>query len=70
MVTGTVKWFDGKKGYGFILPPEGITGDVFVHYTAIKSNTEFKTLKEGMIVQFDLLEGKKGLHAQNVLIMH
>ena len=67
MTTGKVKWFDSKKGYGFIIP-EGVAGDVFVHYTSIKSNNEFKTLKEGMIVEFDVSEGKKGLQALNVVI--
>ena len=67
MATGKVKWFDSKKGYGFILPLEG-TGDIFVHYTAIKSENEFKTLKEGMSVAFDLAEGKRGLQALNVTV--
>jgi CspA family cold shock protein len=68
MATGKVKWFDGKKGYGFIIPSEG-SGDIFVHYTAIKSDSEFKTLKEGMTVQFDITEGKRGLQAQNVVVL-
>jgi cold shock protein len=68
MATGKVKWFDGKKGYGFIIPSEG-SGDVFVHYTAIKSDSEFKTLKEGMMVQFELTEGKRGMQALNVTIL-
>lgn len=68
MATGKVKWFDGKKGYGFIIPSEG-NGDIFVHYSAIKSESEFKTLKEGMAVQFDVMEGKKGLQAQNVVVL-
>lgn len=67
MAIGKVKWFDSKKGYGFILPSEG-TGDVFVHYTAIKSEHEFRTLKEGMSVTFDLAEGKRGLQALNVTV--
>ncbi len=68
MATGKVKWFDGKKGYGFIVPTEG-NGDVFVHYTAIKSDNEFKTLKEGMMVQFELTEGKRGMQALNVTVL-
>ena len=68
MPTGKVKWFDGKKGYGFIIPAEG-NADVFVHYSSIKTENEFKTLKEGMAVQFDMTEGKKGLQAQNVVVM-
>ena len=67
MLTGKVKWFDSKKGYGFILPENG-KGDVFVHYSAIQSESEFKTLKEGMPVSFDVTEGKQGLQALNVLV--
>lgn len=67
MATGRVKWFDGKKGYGFIVPEKG-SGDVFVHYSSIQSERDFKTLKEGMSVQFELTEGKKGLQAQNVVV--
>jgi len=68
MATGKVKWFDGKKGYGFIIPESG-NGDIFVHYSSIKSDTEFKSLKEGMAVQFDITEGKNGLQAQNVVVV-
>lgn len=67
MATGKVKWFDSKKGYGFILPSEG-QGDVFVHYTAINTENDFKTLKEGMAVSFELAEGKRGLQALNVMV--
>ena len=67
MSRGRVKWFDGKKGYGFIEREEG--GDVFVHYTAIKSDKEYKTLEEGAIVEFDIVEGKKGLQAINVVVV-
>jgi len=70
MATGKVKWFDTKKGYGFISPGEGAgAGDIFVHYTAIKSENEFKTLREGMAVSFDLTEGKRGLQALNVMVL-
>lgn len=70
MATGKVKWFDSKKGYGFILPVENATvGDIFVHYSAIKSENEFKTLKEGMAVSFDVTEGKRGLQALNVMVL-
>lgn len=68
MATGKVKWFDGKKGFGFIVPEDG-SPDIFVHYSSINSNNEFKTLKEGMSVQFDIMEGKKGLQAQNVVVV-
>jgi CspA family cold shock protein len=68
MPTGKVKWFDGKKGYGFIVPEQG-NGDVFVHYSAIRSESEFKTLKEGMTVEFEMAEGKRGMQALNVVIL-
>lgn len=66
MATGKVKWFDSKKGYGFILPEDG-RDDIFVHFSSIKSDEEFKTLKEGMEVQFEVAEGKKGKQAVNVV---
>ena len=60
---GTVKWFDNKKGFGFIEPDE-IQEDVFVHYSCV--NTEgFKTLREGQRVSFEGVEGDKGLRAAN-----
>lgn len=58
-----VKWFNNEKGYGFIENEDG--EDVFVHYTAIKS-TGYKTLTEGQLVEFDLIETEKGLQAINV----
>jgi CspA family cold shock protein len=58
MATGIVKWFDGKKGFGFITPADG-SADVFVHFSAIKSDNEFKTLKEGMTVEYEVTQGKK-----------
>lgn len=64
--TGTVKWFDEKKGYGFIEREEG--DDVFVHYHAI-SAPGFKTLLEGQKVQFEVEQGEKGLQATEVLIV-
>ena len=63
MKTGTVKWFNAEKGYGFI----SIDGedDVFVHYSAIKSEG-FKTLEEGHQVEFEIVQGGKGPQAANV----
>jgi CspA family cold shock protein len=63
METGTVKWFNSSKGYGFITREEG--ADVFVHYNAIEGDG-FKTLDEGDQVQFEIGEGPKGLQAMNV----
>lgn len=64
MQQGTVKWFNNAKGYGFILPIEG-EGDIFAHYSAIDMNG-YKTLKAGQNVQFDTIEGPKGLHATHI----
>ena len=64
MATGTVKWFDGRKGFGFIVPDEG--GDeLFVHHSDIQMEG-FKDLKDGQAVEFEVGEGKKGPCAQNV----
>jgi len=63
MEKGTVKWFNGSKGYGFITREEG--EDVFVHYNAIEGDG-FKSLDEGDQVQFEVGEGPKGLQAANV----
>ncbi|AQP53127.1 cold-shock protein [Vagococcus penaei] len=65
MKTGTVKWFDVKKGYGFIL--FGEDDEVFVHFTAIDQEG-FKTLFEGQTVEFDIKEGARGLQASNVKV--
>jgi CspA family cold shock protein len=66
MKTGTVKWFNAEKGYGFI----SIQGedDVFVHFSAINSEG-FKTLEEGQEVQFEVVQGAKGPQAANVVRM-
>ena len=64
MKTGTVKWFDEAKGFGFIAPSDG-TGDVFVHYSAIEGKG-FRTLAEGQKVEFDSKEGPKGPQATSV----
>jgi CspA family cold shock protein len=65
MPDGIVKWFDNKKGYGFIKREEG--DDIFVHYSAIKGDG-FKTLNQDEKVSFELVEGPKGLQASNVLV--
>ena len=62
-----VKWFDAKKGYGFILHPNG-GEDIFVHYSQILTDERFKTLRTGQLVAFDLYDGPKGVHAHNVAI--
>ena len=62
MTQGTVKWFNGEKGYGFISPDDG-SADVFVHYSAIQSDG-FKKLDEGDKVEFEVEEGPKGLQAK------
>lgn len=63
MVKGTVKWFNEKKGYGFLSQEDG--NDVFVHYTSITADG-FKTLKEGDAVEFEVQDGPKGPQAINV----
>jgi CspA family cold shock protein len=63
MASGKVKWFDNKKGFGFIIEDTG--QDVFVHHTSI-TGSGFKTLNEGEMVTFDVITSDKGLKAQNV----
>ena len=63
MPKGKVKWFDNKKGYGFITPEDG--KDVFVHHTAIQGDG-YKTLEEGQEVEFEIVQGPKGEQAANV----
>ncbi len=62
--TGTVKWFDGDKGYGFIRPDDG-GEDLFVHHTGITGGG-FKSLEEGEKVTYEVARGRKGMQAQNV----
>ncbi len=64
MATGTVKWFNDAKGFGFI-SQDGGGADVFCHHTAIKADG-FRTLQEGQKVEFDVKQGPKGLQADNV----
>jgi len=64
MATGTVKWFNDAKGYGFITPDDG-SEDLFAHFSAIQMQG-FKTLKEGQKVSFDVTQGQKGPAAANV----
>jgi CspA family cold shock protein len=63
MAKGTVKWFNGSKGYGFITPEDG--SDVFVHFSAIQGDG-FKSLDEGQQVEFEVVSGPKGKQAANV----
>jgi len=64
MATGTVKWFNDAKGYGFITPDDG-SEDLFAHFSAINMSG-FKTLKEGQKVEFEVKRGPKGLQAHNI----
>lgn len=66
MVRGRVKWFNEKKGYGFIEREDG--EDIFVHYTAIVGQG-FRTLRQGQEVEFDIVQGPKGPQAANVTIL-
>jgi CspA family cold shock protein len=65
-VRGTVKWFNGEKGYGFITPEEG--PDVFVHYSEIQGSG-FRSLNEGDTVEFEITEGRKGKQASGVTVV-
>ena len=64
MATGTVKWFNDSKGFGFITPDDG-SEDLFAHFSAIQMGG-FKTLKEGQKVQFEITQGPKGKQASNI----
>lgn len=64
-----VKWFDAKKGYGFLVHHEGADEDIFIHYSQINSDQRFRTLRTGQRVQYELEDGDKGLHAINVHVL-
>jgi len=66
MKQSTVKWFDAKKGYGFISHPDG-GDDVFVHYSDIDTDDDFKTLHADQPVRFEMNDGPKGLNASDVV---
>jgi CspA family cold shock protein len=65
MQTGTVKWFNNSKGYGFITPTDG-SPDVFVHYSSIETDG-YKSLAEGQKVEFESTKGPKGMQASRVI---
>ena len=66
MPRGAIKWFNNKKGFGFIANPDGSTADIFVHYSEIRGDG-FKTLEEGDSVEFDISPSDRGPKAQNVV---
>lgn len=68
MVNGTVKWFNGDKGFGFITPEDG-SADVFAHFSAINSSG-FRSLNEGDHVSFETQQGPKGLQATNITVLN
>lgn len=69
MAIGTVKWFSEAKGFGFITTEESNGQDVFVHYSAIKGVSGYKTLLEGQRVKFNIVQGQKGLQAADVEVV-
>ena len=66
MPSGTVKWFNNAKGFGFILPENG-GEDLFAHYSSIEMEG-YKTLKAGQAVEFDVVKGDKGMHATHIRV--
>lgn len=64
MATGTVKWFNDAKGFGFVTPDDG-SEDVFAHFSAIRMDG-FKSLKEGQKISFEIIQGAKGKQASNI----
>jgi CspA family cold shock protein len=67
MPTGTVKWFNNAKGFGFILPENG-GEDLFAHYSSIEMDG-YKTLKAGQAVSFEIVQGQKGMHATQIKVV-
>ena len=67
MATGTVKWFNSDKGYGFIAPDDG-SADLFAHFSAIAGDG-YRSLEENQKVEFDAEQGKKGMQAANILLI-
>jgi cold shock protein len=65
MATGTVKWFNAEKGFGFIAPDDG-SDDVFAHYSAIVSTGGYRELQEAQKVEFEVTQGPKGLQAADI----
>lgn len=64
-ITGTVKWFNATKGFGFITPDQG-GKDIFVHFSAIEANGGYRTLEDGAKVQFEIQDSERGASAVNV----
>ena len=67
MATGTVKWFNAEKGFGFIAPDDG-SADVFAHFSAI-NGSGYRSLEENQQVSFDVAQGAKGLQAENITVI-
>lgn len=68
MATGTVKWFNNEKGFGFIAPDDG-SADVFAHFSGIVASGGYRSLEENQKVEFDVTEGRKGLQAENITVI-